>query len=134
MIQYKDTRDLSIQNILPLYEANKWSAAKKPAQLLKALKESHSLISAWDGERLVGLGNAISDGHLVAYYSHLLVHPDYQGQGIGTRLMEMLMAKYAGFHQHILVADGRAVEFYRKRGFVRAGKTEPMWIYAGLDH
>ena len=133
-IEYKATRDLSIQNILPLYEANAWSAAKKPAQLHKALTESHSLVSAWDGERLVGLGNAISDGHLVVYYSHLLVHPEYQGQGIGTRLMEMLMARYAGFHQHILVADGRAIEFYKKRGFARAGKTEPMWIYAGHDH
>ena len=134
VIQYKDTRDLSIQHILPLYEANEWSAAKKPAQLHRALTESHSLISAWDGEMLVGLGNAISDGHLVVYYSHLLVHPEYQGQGIGTRIMEMLIARYAGFHQHILVADGRAVEFYKKRGFVRAGKTEPMWIYAGHDH
>ena len=133
-IQYKDTRELSIKSILPLYEANKWSAAEKPAQLLSALKESHSLVSAWDGEKLVGLGNAISDGHLVVYYSHLLVHPEYQGQGIGTRLMELLMARYTGFHQHILVADGRAVEFYKKRGFVRAGKTEPMWIYAGQDH
>jgi hypothetical protein len=34
----------------------------------------------------------------------------------------------------MLVADGRAVEFYRKRGFDRAGKTEVMWIYADHDH
>jgi hypothetical protein len=35
---------------------------------------------------------------------------------------------------YMLVADGRALDFYRKCGFVRAGKTEPMWIYAGHDH
>src|SRR6266850_304987 len=99
-IQYKDTRDLSIENILPLYEANQWSAAKKPAQLHKALTESHSLMSAWDRNRLVGLGNAISDGHLVVYYSHLLVHPEFQRQRIGTQLMQRLMANYQGFHQH----------------------------------
>jgi GNAT superfamily N-acetyltransferase len=133
-IQYKQTRDLPIEKILPLYEANEWSAAKKPGELHKALTDSHSLVSAWDGDTLAGLGNAISDGHLVVYYSHLLVHPQYQGQGIGTRLMKMLMARYAGFHQHILVADGRAIEFYKKRGFVRAGKTEPMWIYSGHEH
>jgi hypothetical protein len=44
------------------------------------------------------------------------------------------MARYAGFHQHIVVADGRALDFYRRFGFKRAGKTEPMWIYAGDDH
>ena len=29
---------------------------------------------------------------------------------------------------------GQAIDFYRKCGFSRAGKTEPMWIYAGHDH
>jgi len=48
--------------------------------------------------------------------------------------MRMLMARYDGFHQQMLVADGRALEFYRKCGFERAGSTEPMWIYAGNDH
>ena len=31
-------------------------------------------------------------------------------------------------------ADGRAVKFFEKLGFVRAGNTESMWIYAGNDH
>jgi ribosomal protein S18 acetylase RimI-like enzyme len=34
----------------------------------------------------------------------------------------------------ILMADGRAIDFYRSLGFERAGKTEPMWIYKGSDH
>ena len=65
---------------------------------------------------------------LVENYPHLLVLPEYQGHGMGTCLMQMLMARYDGFHQHMLVADGRAIEFYRKCGFERAGKSEPMWI------
>jgi ribosomal protein S18 acetylase RimI-like enzyme len=120
--------------VLDLYRANGWSSAEKPELLHKALLASHSLVTAWDDSRLVGLGNAISDGFLVVYYPHLLVLPDYQQRGIGTGLMQMLMNRYKGFHQHMLVADGRAIDFYRKRGFERAGKTEPMWIYAGHDH
>jgi GNAT superfamily N-acetyltransferase len=133
-IQYSETRDLLLEEVLTLYRANGWSSAEKPDLLHKALLASHSLATAWEGDRLVGIGNAISDGHLVVYYSHLLVLPEYQGRGIGTRLMRMLMAHYKGFHQHILVADGRATDFYRKCGFERAGKTEPMWIYAGHEH
>ena len=133
-IEYTATRSLPLDGVLALYRANEWSSAQQPDLLHKALLASHSLITAWDGSKLVGLGNAISDGCLVVYYPHLLVLPEYQGRGIGTRLMQMLMARYAGFHQHMLVADGRAIEFYRKCGFERAGKTESMWIYAGHDH
>jgi ribosomal protein S18 acetylase RimI-like enzyme len=133
-IQFRATHEIPVENVVALYQAVGWSAAEKPEVLCKALANSHSLITAWDGERLVGLGNALSDGHLVVYYSHLLVLPQYQGRGIGTRLMRMLMARYDGFHQHVLIADGRAIDFYRKCGFGRAGKTEPMWIYAGHDH
>src|SRR5881396_698960 len=105
-IHYSETRDLPLQSVLALYLANGWSAAEKPELLCKALLGSHFLVTAWDGGKLVGLGNAISDGHLVVYYSHLLVLPEYQGRGIGRRLMQMLMKRYHGFHQHILVADG----------------------------
>ena len=133
-IEYREGGELPLECVLSLYRANEWSSASKPELLHKALLASHSLVTAWDSGKLVGLGNAISDGHLVVYYPHLLVLPEYQGRGIGTRLMEMLRARYAGFHQHMLVADGRALDFYRKCGFERAGKTEPMWIYAGHDH
>jgi GNAT superfamily N-acetyltransferase len=83
---------------------------------------------------LVGLGYAISDGALVVYYPHLLVLPAYRRRGVGRGIVQRLMARYEGYHQHILVADGSAIDFYRKAGFERAGRTEPMWIYAGAEH
>ncbi len=133
-ITYSQTRDIPLDELLRLYSANEWSSANKPNDLRNALMNSHSLLTAWDGGRLVGLGNAISDGHLVVYYPHLLVDPEYQGKGIGSELMRRLKAIYEGFHQHVLIADGRAIDFYEKCGFTRAGKTEPMWIYEGKDH
>lgn len=122
------------EEVLALYKANKWSAAEKPSQLLPALRNSHSLVTARVLGNLVGIGNAISDGHLVVYFPHMLVHPTYQGQGIGRQMMKALLVRYKDFHQLMLVADGRAVDFYCSLGFERAGKTEPMWVYAGDDH
>jgi len=80
-IEIEETKEVNKEKIIELYQANKWSSAEKPDLLYKALMNSDSLITAWDGNRLVGLGNAISDGYLVVYYPHLLVHPDYQGKG-----------------------------------------------------
>lgn len=120
--------------VLALYRANQWSSADKPQQLLAALRNSHSLVTARRDGRLLGLGNAISDGHLVVYYPHLLVHPECQGQGIGRQLMSALQQRYAGLHMQMLTADGQAIQFYEGLGFSRAGQTESMWIYAGSEH
>ena len=84
--------------------------------------------------KLVGIANAISDGHLVVYYPHLLVHPENQGQGIGRRIMAAMKERYGTLHQQMLTADVDSVEFYAAIGFERAGKTIPMWIYSGDEH
>ena len=134
MIDYSEDRRPARGAVLDLYRSVGWSSADKPDALHKGLLASHSLVSAWQGEGLVGLCNAISDGHLVVYFPHLVVRPDYQGRGIGTHLMTRMMARYRGFHQQALIADGRAIEFYKKLGFVRAGATEPLWIFGGHEH
>jgi GNAT superfamily N-acetyltransferase len=133
-VTYREDRYLPYAQLIALYRANKWSSAKNGKVLRKALLGSHSLVTAWSGKTLVGLGNAISDGFLVAYYSHLLVLPGFQGKGVGREIIRRLKKKYKSFHQHILVADGKAVGFYKKCGFERAGKTKSMWIYGGHDH
>ena len=83
---------------------------------------------------MVGIGNAISDGHLVVYYPHLLVHPDFERNGIGSGIMKRLGKFYHGFHQQMLTADANALPFYERNGFTRAGKTIPMWVYDGDEH
>ncbi|HXU05989.1 MAG TPA: GNAT family N-acetyltransferase [Polyangia bacterium] len=133
-IRYSDDAKPPISDVLALYRSVDWSSADKPEALHKGLLGSHSLITAWDEATLVGLGNAISDGHLVVYFPHMVVHPDYQGRGIGTELMKRMMARYRGFHQQALIADGRAIDFYKRLGFVRAGATEPLWIFDGREH
>ena len=133
-ITISETKEINIEDILILYKANEWSSANKPNELYNALTNSETLITAWEGEKLVGLGNAISDGFLTVYYPHLLVLPEYQGKGIGKMIVDKMQEKYSHFHMQMLTADGRSVDFYKKNGFERAGKTEPMWIYQGNEH
>lgn len=120
--------------VIALYKANHWSSAEKAEKLIPALRNSHTLVTARADNELVGIGNAISDGHLVVYYPHMLVHPSYQGKGIGRKMMQAMQSIYGGYHQQMLTADGDAIEFYKALGFERAGKTESMWVYAGAEH
>jgi len=131
-VSFRDS--IEISEMVELYSANGWSSAEKPEDLIAALKNSHSLVTARVDGRLVGIANAISDGHLVVYYPHLLVHPDNQGQGIGRRIMLAMRERYGSFHQQTLTADVDSVGFYEGLGFERAGKTVPMWIYDGSEH
>ena len=133
-IRISETREIEQKDIIALYKANNWSSVEKPTELFNALLNSHSLITAWSGDKLIGLGNAISDGYLVVYYPHLLVHPNYHGKGIGKMIVDKMQEKYKHFHMQMLTADGKAIDFYQKMGFEKAGKTEPMWIYKGEEH
>ena len=133
-ITYSDDRDLPLDSLEALYRANKWSSAEKGETLRDAMRSSHSVVTAWVEDRLVGLGNTLSDSHLVVYYPHLLVHPDFHRRGIGEEIMRRLRLRYENFHMQILVADGRAAGFFEKCGFASAGDTQPMWIYDGGDH
>ena len=128
------TDQVKTPEVISIYRANGWSSADKPEKLMPALKNADALVTARLQGQLVGIGYAISDGSLVVYYPHMLVHPQYHGQGIGRAMMELLQQKYAGFHQQMLTADGDAINFYKAMGFERAGKTESMWIYAGNEH
>jgi GNAT superfamily N-acetyltransferase len=133
-VDHSGPRDLPLEGILALYRANDWSSAQKPELLHKALVASHSLVTAWNEKILVGLGNAISNGLLVVYYPHVLVLPEYQGRGIGTRLMQTLMGHYQGFintcswlmgghSTSIASAVSSAPEKRSRRGFTRATTT-----------
>ena len=122
-ITYHDDFNFQIEEVLAIYTASGWSSAEKPRLLFAALQGSHSIAYARVGDRMVGIGNAISDGHLVVYYPHLLVHPDFY-----------LSRRYAGFHQQMISADADAIGFYERNGFTRAGRTVSMWIYDGNEH
>jgi len=126
--------DIETDEVIELYKVNGWSSAEKPEKLMPALKNSDALVTARISGKLVGIGNAISDGSLVVYYPHMLVHPDHKGKGIGRAMMKLLQRRYASFHQQMLNADKDAIGFYKSLGFERAGKTVPMWIYAGDEH
>lgn len=66
--------------------------------------------------------------------AEVLEAPEAHGQGIGRKIMQAMLDRYGDFHQLMLTADGDSVDFYKRLGFVRAGRTEPLWIYEGTEH
>ena len=74
-----------------------------------------------DGDKLIGMGRVIGDGGLNYEIVDIAVHPDFQRQGHGYRIMEALMewlhSNAAESAYVCLIADHGAPALYRKFGF-----------------
>ena len=49
-------------------------------------------ITAYDGEKLIGCLRILSDGYYFGTITELLVLPEYQNKGIGSRLLQLAKA------------------------------------------
>lgn len=65
-IHYKNTKKISADALGVLYSSQGWKSGNYPETIAAAMQGSDSVVSAWDGERLIGLAAVLSDGHLVA--------------------------------------------------------------------
>jgi len=62
---------------------------RKGDKLRRAFLNSQVVCYAFDGNRLVGVGRAITDGEYHAFVYDVAVHPGYQGRGLGTKVVRM---------------------------------------------
>ncbi len=79
-----------------LFETTGWNDKYhcQPQELYEALQKSWHAVSAYDGERLVGFGRAISDGILHAFIVEMIVAPDHR---LGC-LCRDLRGNHGGWH------------------------------------
>jgi len=104
-----------------LFNTSGWNEEYKltAAELMEALRNSWFMISAYDQDRFIGFGRMICDGVVHALILDLIVHPEYQNQGMGTTILDKLVEKC---RQHkikdiqLFSVKGKA-GFYQKCGF-----------------
>ena len=86
------------------------------ARLEKMLRNADIIVTARDGEKLVGIARAVTDYSFCCYLSDLAVDAAYQHRGIGKRLIEETQ-KAAGPQTGVhLIAAPKAEEYYPKIG------------------
>lgn len=117
-ITYTDKKEFSTSDLQQLFQSVNWMSANYPERLKKALDNCETVFTAWDNEQLVGLVNAIDDGELTAYVHYLCVNPVYQGQGIGSLLLDKIKEKYKDYLYIIVIAENEGlIKYYSKNGF-----------------
>ena len=75
------------------------------------------LVSAWDGELLVGVARSLTDVCAACYLADLAVDRAYQQRGIGALLVERTRAVLGTEPILLLLAAPSAMQYYPKIGF-----------------
>src|SRR5262245_54978589 len=108
-----DWNELSaLYRIAPLGE-------KRPDDLRTAFSNSRFKCFVFDREKLIGAGRALADGVDCSYLCDVAVHPDYQGIGLGKKIIGTLKDLSAGHKKIILYANPGKEGFYQALGFRR---------------
>jgi len=90
---------------------------KNPEDLKLTFSNSMFKCFAYDGNKIVGVGRALADGRDCSYICDIAVHPEYQGIGLGKKIIQSLVDQSDGHKKIILYSNPGKEGFYKKLGF-----------------
>lgn len=106
-----DWQDLSI-----MYKAAPLGN-KKPADLKVVFINSKYKCFVYNEDNIIAAGRALADGRDASYICDVAVHSDYQGLGLGKKIIQYLINESKGHKKIILYANPGKEAFYAKFGF-----------------
>jgi ribosomal protein S18 acetylase RimI-like enzyme len=117
MIHYIENEPTSIKAIADLRRSVGWNGAEE--LLNNPLMTSYYHIACYDGDKLVGYVDTTSNGVTDAYIQDLTVDPAYQGQGIGTELMNKIISRLRERRIFMIsvIFEEELLPFYERFGF-----------------
>lgn len=118
MLRFTEEKIFTQKQVQDLFLSVHWISGNYPERLYKALMHSSTVLTVWDGEKLVGLTRVLDDTAMLAQIHYVLVAPQYQGQGIAGKMIEYVKEKYKDFlYIEGMPEDKSNVPFYEKHGF-----------------
>jgi ribosomal protein S18 acetylase RimI-like enzyme len=114
--------NLPFDQVIGLYNSVGWIAYTTEEQrpnLQEAIQNSTYVVTAWCGEKMVGLVRCISDDVSIFYLQDILIHPDYQRQGVGKKLMLKCLERFEHVRMKVLLTDDEERQriFYESLGY-----------------
>lgn len=118
VISYKINTKIEPHQLAEIFAS---SGIRRPyedlTRMKKMLENANLTISAWDGEKLVGVARALTDFSYCCYLSDLAIDKEYQNQGIGHELVMEIQNQIGEDCMLLLISAPEAMEYYPKIGF-----------------
>ncbi len=114
--QYTDSfSSTDLDQLVDLFRAAAfWAQDRTKEDMAIAVAHSYPVVTAWDGDRLIGFSRATSDGVFRATIWDVVIAPDYQGGGLGRRLVETLVS-----HPHMSRVERTYLMTTHQQGFYK---------------
>jgi N-acetylglutamate synthase-like GNAT family acetyltransferase len=127
--------DVDFEQLLRLYaQAAFWARDRRREDLELAIAHSNPVITAWDGDLMMGFARATSDGVYRATIWDVVVHPDYQGAGIGRKLVETILSHpHVARVERVYLMTTNQQRFYERIGFEQNATTTMVLHYKSLE-
>ncbi len=119
LIIYRVGNDLNLEDVIELYRASTLGERRPvddSARMAAMLKNANLVLTAWDGNLLVGISRSFTDFVYATYLADLAVRASHQRLGIGRELIRRTQAE-ATQANVILLAAPKAVDYYPHIGF-----------------
>ena len=132
-IDYRYGNDLDLDLVIELYR-DSTLGERRPIDdrgiAAAMLEHANLVVTAWEGDRLVGLSRTLTDFLYVGYLSDLAVALSHQRLGIGTELIARTREKMGPRSMLVLLAAPKAVDYYPHIGFKR---HDSAWLLRAGD-
>jgi ribosomal protein S18 acetylase RimI-like enzyme len=119
MIGYRVGHDIDLDAFIDVYR-DSTLGERRPVDDRERMQQmllcANLVVSAWDGDRLVGIARSLSDFCYATYLSDIAVRLAYQRRGIGRELIRRTQAE-GGRATVFLFAAPKAVDYYARVGF-----------------
>lgn len=121
-IRYLYGNDLDLDRVIELYNASTLGERRPVGDrriMADMMHHANLVVTAWDGDLLVGISRTLTDFSYVGYLSDLAVRASHQRRGIGIELIQKTREKMGPRSMLVLLAAPKAVGYYPKIGFSR---------------
>lgn len=125
-IQFCIERDrIDIAQIQELFKAAAfWARARQREDWEIAIANSEPVVTVWDGLRAIGFARATSDGIYRATIWDVAIHPDYQGAGLGRKLVQTVLSHPRMCRvERVYLMTTYKQSFYERIGFQHNAST-----------
>ena len=101
-----------------------WAQSRNMDDLKVAVTNSNPVVTVWNGDRLIGFARATSDGIYRAAIWDVIVDPDYQGIGLGRKLVQTVLShSLVSKVERVYLTTTHQQSFYERIGFKRNETT-----------